>query len=141
MSDLVEYRKAIAVYFLANYTGLAADKIQMPNETFQPPEPSAGEAWAQFRIQEFVGQQESLGDVGSRKFERRGSILFVVHAPVDSGSKAADTLANEARDVLEGVTLSGSKIWLQGATVRHVGVEGAWYLVSMAVDFYASETK
>jgi hypothetical protein len=142
MSDLVEYRTAIATFFLTNFTALPADRIEMPNEKFVPPDPTAGLLWGRFMILEFTGRHYSLGDVGmQRKFERTGSVIFQVRAPTDEGSKDADAIANTARDVLEGQSISGSTVWLQGATVRHIGVDGAWYLVTTEVEFLCTETK
>jgi hypothetical protein len=141
MTDLVEYRDAIAAYFLANYTAIPAARIEMPNETFAPPDPNAGLAWGRLSILEFLGQQQTLGDSGGRKFERTGSVFFQVAVPTDKGSSSADQLAKAARAVLEGVSISGNSIWLQGATVRHIGVDGAWYLVTTEVRFLSDETK
>lgn len=138
----MDYRKAIAEFFLANYTAIPAARIQLQNEAFAPPDPSAGLTWGSLLIVEFTGSQATLGDDAmTRKFDREGLVAFQVRIPTDKGSKLADQQAGAARDVLEGISISGNSIWLQGATVRHIGVDGAWYLVTCEARFLVTETK
>lgn len=138
MTTLVEAREAIYGHFLGNYTGLPAAQITADNEAFDAPEDLA---WGRLAVREFVGRQESLGGLGNRKFLRTGSVFFQIFTPADQGTEEADTLAQEARELLEGVKLDAKQIWLTNATVREIGPDGAWYNVVVEASYQYTETR
>lgn len=138
MATLTEAREAIYDRFLTNYTALPAASIDADNEEFSPP---AGAAWARLSVRHTGSVQESLGGIGYRKFTRIGSTFVQIFTPLNQGASEADTLAQAARVILEGVSLVGNTIRFTNVVVREIGPSDGWYLVVVEAFFEYTETR
>jgi len=138
MTTLVEAREAIYEQFINNYTAIPAARITADNEQFTPP---VDLAWGRFSVRHTGSAQESLGGVGNRKFNRLGSAFFQVFTPENQGTFEADTLAQAARVLLEGLSLSSNTIRFNGCDVREIGVNNGWYGVVVEGNFVYTDTK
>jgi len=138
MTTLSEAREAIYLKFLTDYTALPAASITADNEEFDPPN---GAAWGRLSVRHTGSVQESLGGIGLRKFTRIASCFFQIFTPQNQGAAEADTLAQAARTVLEGVTLSGNSIRFTNSVIRETGVENGWFGVVVESFFEYTETK
>jgi len=115
------------------------------NERSAPPEAVAQAAfgmdtgsWVRLTVRNTVSQQETLGAVGFRKFERKGDIHLQIFVPVDRGTADADTLAMQARAVFEGARFSG--VVCYAGLSKEVGPDGRWYQVNVVIPFTYYET-
>lgn len=116
------------------------------NAQFTPPpllEPG-GElvevAWARVLIRAKESMQETLGPPGSRRFQRKSEVFVQLFVPVDTGTAEANTLAQIARAVFEGVKIN-SDIHFGAGIIEPIGVTDRWYQVNVTVPFDYWETK
>lgn len=138
MTTIVDARKAVYDYVIANYTGIPEARITADNEGFSAPQ---GLSWARISMQEETSEQETLGGVGHRWFSRRGTLFFQINVPADGGTAVADGLAKEARSLLEGVSLASGELHLFASTVRRIGPNGPWFQVSVDTAFEFTEIR
>lgn len=138
MVTLAEATEAIYEEFLGSYTAIPAARITAEGEDFDPP---SGVAWGRFSVRHRTRSQETLGGIGRRKFSSSGAAFFQIFTPLNSGRASADSLAESARDVLEGISLSGNDIRFYGCDVREMPEEDGWYAVIVEASFEYTETK
>lgn len=138
MTTITDARTALYNQFYNNFTGVPQARITFDNEKFDPP---ADVSWVRFTVRHFGGGQESLGDVGARKYSRTGIVLVQVFTPQDEGARPADLLAHEARTLLEGINLSGTTIRLNNAEIREIGLIDGYFLVVVEAAFEYTETR
>lgn len=132
---LNEAREAIYQEFASN-TSLASANYTFGNEKYTPP--TTGR-WARLTVAHENGEQETLGEVGLRKFLRRGRVLVQLYDSVDNGLYDLDQLADATRDIFEGTTLSG--VYFNNVDIRESGSDGEWYQVVVDAPFFYTETK
>jgi hypothetical protein len=133
-----EMRTEVTKYFRANFTGLPEARIDFPNENFTTP---VGQTWARFSIVNVTSVQRSLGDVGRRKYDRGASVFVQIFSPKNTAQKPADLLAEEVREVFEGIHLVGNDIRFRNTTIREIGVDEGWYQLSVECEFEYTETR
>jgi hypothetical protein len=133
-----EMRTEVTKFFLASFTGLPASRIDLPNENFETP---VGQTWARFSIVNVTSVQRSLGDVGRRKYDRGASVFVQIFSPQNSAQKPADLLAEEVREIFEGIHLVGNDIRFRNTTIREIGVDEGWYQLSVECEFEYTETR
>lgn len=135
MTSLNDARKAIYDKFVLDYDN---DTIfAFDNEDFTPPTNSV--PYVFLTVKNRVGNQESLGHIGIRKFLREAVVITQVFVPVDTGLSEADRLATKVRDIFEGIRLGG--LWFFASDVREIGVTGKFYQYNVESPFNYEETK
>ena len=107
------------------------------NEAFNQP----SGPWVRLTVRHNASQQESLGPINRRKFERGGSVFIQCFTPLDSGAASADNLASVARAAFEGRTLTPENIRFTEVIVREIGPSEEWYQVNVEALFTYTETK
>jgi hypothetical protein len=139
MVTITEARELIYEEFLGSYAAIPSARITADNEQFDPP---AGLSWGRFSVRHTGRSQESLGGVGRRKFTSRGSAFFQIFSPQDQGLATVDGLAQAAREVLEGISLSGNDIRFTDCDVRELGPDqDGWFGMTVEASFEYTETK
>lgn len=138
MTTINEARGRIYQDFVTGWTATPAGNVTLDNESFSPP---AGQAWVRLVVRHLGRDQESLGGVGSRKFESRGSAIVQCFAPLDSGCAGADALAQDAQGILEGKTLLPEGIRFTSAEPREIGPTEDWYQFNVEATFTYTQTK
>jgi hypothetical protein len=138
MVTLAAARNAIYDHFFTNFTAIPSARITAENEEFDPP---VGQSWVRLAVNHTASVQESLGDVGLRKFSRIGSAFVQIFIPENSGLNSADLLADAVRTVFEGVRLLDNDIRFYNSTVREIGVNEGWYQLSVESEFVYTQTK
>lgn len=138
MTTLAEAKDAMLTEYVNN-TILASTQITLENEQFEPP---LDTPWVRASVRHFDGGQDSLGGVGARKFERVGSMFVQVFVPQDTGgTSAGDTIAHEARTLLEGKHLTGTTVNLLTSNVREIGQVDGFYVIVVETGFIYQETR
>jgi len=122
------YQRWVTGNLTANYT--------FANEKYSPPTDTT---WARVTVNHEAGEQDSLGSVGNRKFLRRARLFVQLYSTVDSGTRALDLLADQVRDLFEGVSFSG--LYFVSVDIRESGTDGEWYQVVVDAPFFYQETK
>ena len=138
MTTLTQAREAI---YLAFTTAWGSEtQFTFDNEDFKPPK---DEPWVRLAVRHENGEQETLGPVGNRKFERTGRVLIQVFAVEDAGTERSDELLTLARNTFEGVTLAGTTVRFHGVTVREIGStkKDKWFQTLVDAPFTYDETK
>jgi hypothetical protein len=133
MTTLNDARGIIYAAFVA---GIGATPFTLDNENYDPPTDAV---WYRLAVRHADRNQESLGGLGARKFESEGSVFVQCFAPLDSGAALADTLAETARSIFEGKTLT--QIRFTSAAVREIGPTDDWYQINVEATFTYTETK
>ena len=138
MTTLAQAKTAMLEEYVNNTT-LASTQITLENEQFQPPDDTA---WVRASVRHFDGGQDSLGGVGSRKFSRIGALFVQIFIPQDTGGTSpADTIAHEARTLLEGKHLTGTTVNLLTSQVREIGQVDGYFMVVVETGFEYTETR
>lgn len=104
--------------------------------------PAAGTPWVRVSVRHQPTRSMSLGVIGSRRVERAAVVYgqcFVPHQ-TDDGVKAALTLAQQFRNLFEGIDVIGVgtaplALNFSEADLRSVGVEGGWIQVNAECPF------
>lgn len=134
MTSTVDAREAIYQRFVTAW-GATTD-YTFDSEQYTPP---PGVPWVRLTVRHLSSAQETLGDIGNRKFERGGSILLQIFTPLNAGTRAGDTLIDTARNIFEGVRFSG--IRCNNAVAREIGASDGYYMSIIETSFLYDETK
>lgn len=138
MTTLLEAKDAMLTEYVTN-TILATTQVTLENEQFTPPDDTP---WVRASVRHFDGGQDSLGGVGSRKFSRIGALFVQIFIPQDTGGTApADTIAHEARGLLEGKHLTGTTVNLLTSQIREIGQVDGYFMVVVETGFEYIETR
>lgn len=135
MTSLQTARETIYQTFATDWG--VTSQFTFANENFEPP---ANAPWVRLAVLHQTGNQETLGDVGFRRFRREGIISIQVFMPLNDGLRDIDALVQMARQVFEGRTLTGP-IWCTDANVSEAGPSDGWYQFNVDIDFAYEETK
>lgn len=135
MTTLAEAREAIYKTFIDAWDSIAP--LTLDNEDFQPPNGS----WVRLSVRHTGGGQETLGRTGNRRFERSGTAFIQVFTLQDTGTAAADTLANLARSIFEGTSITNTTIRFNNVALTEIGPTGKWYQINVSAAFDYDETK
>lgn len=111
----------------------------------KPSLPPTDIPWGRTTISHEMGDQKTIGSVGSRRFERRGIIQIQIFTPLTDSSRLSlsEGYATLVRDSLEGHT-TPSGIWLRRISVQEIGVDldsGAWWQTNVSGFFQYEEIK
>lgn len=138
MTTLIQAKDAMLSEYVTN-TILPAAQVTLENEQFEPP---TDLEWVRVSVRHFDGGQDSLGGVGLRKFSRVGALFVQIFIPQDTGGTApADTIAQEARTLLEGKHLTGTTVNLLTSQIREIGQIDGNYVVTVETGFEYIETR
>lgn len=107
------------------------------NEHFEPP---ADASWVRLTVLHQTASQETLGEVGFRRFRRQGIISLQIFVPINDGLRDIDALMQTARAIFEGRTLTGP-IWCTDANAFEAGPSDGWYQFNIDIDFAYEETR
>lgn len=127
------------------YIGTASP-FALGNE--DPTDPNTGKkldegsvAWYRVSFREAGGGRANLnGEVGTRRYERRGFLAVQCFAPVNAGDKMGATMAEAAREYFEDRRLGNEIIYLN-ATARPQPPDGKWNPVLMEVETVFTDIK
>ena len=106
--------------------------------------PDASAAWARITINHATAGQETLGTVGNRCFERNGTVIIQVFAPLSRGEglTQAEALAMIAQNAFEGKTAGpGGEIWFRDVVINEIGPDAAWFQINVSATFTYDELK
>jgi len=135
MTTTFEARDAIARRWFLNWSG--TKKTFLQNEKRRP---VRGEAYALLTVSHSASDQETLGPTGSRNYLRGGSIVVTLFLPSnEGGTSVADALAEEARNIFEGVSFDGLDVY--AAEINEVGTDGEWIVWTVTAPFNYQERK
>lgn len=122
----------------ANEIGLDLDtRVTFANEDFNPP---VGQSWTRLAMIHQTGNQETLQEVGFRRFLREGIISVQLFFPLNDGLRNTDALIATARAIFEGRTLAGP-IWCTDANVFEIGPSDGWFQVNIDTNFAYEEVR
>lgn len=126
----------------AIHPAIASDPAFVPytfrNEAFTPDQLGVLGSWARVSVIHTSAEQITFGDVGTRKFERRGSVFVQLFAPIGSGVGKLADLAHDVRGALEGRRLGDLN--LKAARTVEVPEDGRWAMSTVVVEFRYVET-
>ena len=88
------------------------------NESFTVDELGPLQCWARVIMQHFGSGQATQGARGMRKYERTGELRVQIFGTIDQGAKELAVLAEDARRVLQGLTLPGGFTLFAGRTAE-----------------------
>ena len=125
-------------YIVARFINAWSDSTvyTLDGETFIGPNDVP---WVRLSVREMPGSQNTLGQPGNRKYERKGLILGQIFTPIKIGTQQADTLAQAFKDIFEGVTFNA--VEGHDATIRRLGTDGLLYSIVVEINFVYYETK
>ncbi len=105
------------------------------------PAPTSGDkAWARVSVLHNDGDQQTLGEVGNRRFNRLGIVIVQVFTPFGSGLVSADTIVPVAVNAFEGNKTPGG-VWFRHVYSRDIGKTGQWHQTNVFADFEYDEVK
>lgn len=96
--------------------------------------------WASTYIRHGPSRQVTLGPVGARLFERRGTIIMNCFAPIGKGLSESYASATILADAFEGKSSPGG-VWFTDVKIKEIGREGQFYQVNALADFTYNQIK
>ncbi len=139
MVTLVDARETMYQKFVDDWG--ATSPFTFDNEDYKP---AADTAWVRVAVRHNSSSLEAIGGTGAggfNKFMRSGRVFIQVFTPIDQGTNEADTLAQAARAIFEGVTLSSNAIRFNNVIIREIGPDGSWYKINVECLFDYDERK
>jgi len=137
VNDVTE---SISKRFLDNFGDL---QTTLDPENFTPPtidpQDAAASSWIRLSIRHTTASQWTLGQIGNRKFQRKGLIIGQIFTPLNIGRQLSDQLVQRFKDVFEGVNFDAVECYT--ANVKEMVTEGLWFPVAVQVDFNYNELK
>lgn len=104
-------------------------------------ERSADESpWASTFIRHGPSRQVTFGPVGSRIFEREGTVMMNTFAPIGKGLSESYAMAKILADAFEGKSSPGG-VWFKNVRINEIGREGQFMQFSALADFTYNEVK
>lgn len=110
--------------------------------TVQPAKPAPDACWCRISMVHMGGSQLTFGKVGSRRFERRGTIYVQIFVPTKGGQglSASESLATVARGAFEGKS-TASGVWFRDVHVEDLGIDDSWEATNVLAAFSYDEIK
>lgn len=134
MSSINEAREAI--YSRFNTEWAARTEFTFDNERFDAP---VNGSWVRLVVRNIVSNQETLGRMGNRKFNRQGSIICQVFVDSNTGLQNSDTLTEAIRTIFEGVSFNG--VYANDCVIREIGPDGKWFQTNVETFFFYDDIK
>lgn len=104
--------------------------VQWPDVVFTKPEG----AYLKVKLQHGTGSQASLGGgVGTKLYQRTGTVTACVYAPIARGLRVGYTLAQGLTDSIQ--AYRNSDVWIRNVRIRELGSEGGYERVQVIFDF------
>jgi len=97
--------------------------------------------WAFIMVRHVTGTQETLGEIGGRRFRRKGIVTVQVRTPTGLGLSTNDIFSKIALDAFEGIETAPDQVIFRRARLQEVGNDGAWFLTNVMADFEYDEVK
>lgn len=148
MTNLVVATDAIYSEWLSFQAGSAyADLVTLfgNEDSSEGVKPEDGDvAWFRVTFREAAGGRANLNGsgVGSRLYERLGFLAIQCFTPVNQGQKAANAMAEAARDSFEDRRhASNNDIIYLNASIRPQPQDGKWYAVLLEVEVEVTDRK
>lgn len=120
--------------------GGTVPQVAWPGVNAEVPDPEA--AHVRVFLRHVDGRQVTFGQVGQRRFNRKGLVTIQVFTPnaKRTGLSLAENLATIARDAYEGIgTASG--IWFRNVRIQEVGPDNGLYQMNVVAEFEYDELK
>jgi hypothetical protein len=139
MVTLVVARETIYQRFVTAWGATSA--FVFDNEDFAPPTDAP---WVRMVVRHDGSSLECIGGNGAGGFntyQRTGRAIVQVFGRLDKGTLEADSLAQAARAIFEGTTLSNNIIRFNNVVVREIGPDGSWYQINVEAFFQYDERK
>ena len=119
--------------------------ILQPNVPYQKEnlkfsEPSPPTKWARVSLRHLRSEQDTMGVIGQRIYERPANIWCQFFGPVHSGNAGLDALCDSAKSFLEGVSFGGI-VPAGAADPQEIGEDGRWYEVVLIIPVTYYERK
>lgn len=125
-------RDAICSRFEAHWA--SRTPLAWPNRGFAvPPE----REWIRLTILDGDTRQVSIGSPGANIHRHSGVIVIQVFVPIDSGTRTARDLADQAAAIFRNQRFDG--IRCDVPSVREIGPDGVWFQVNMSCPFRRDE--
>ena len=103
--------------------------------------PDGDTPWAFMMVRHVTSTQETLGEIGGRRFRRKGLVTIQVRTPTGLGLSTNDIFSKIALDAFEGIETEPDQVIFRRARLQEVGNDGAWFLTNVMADFEYDEVK
>lgn len=101
--------------------------------------PTTETPWARVTVKHATGRQGSLaGEVGTRIFDRTGTIFIQVFTPVGQSMSESYRLAQLLVNAYEDARL---EVWFRNTRMKEVGASGAFEQVNVLSDFLYDDVR
>ena len=126
---------------------LKPERISFDNRKFN--EPTEGE-WMRLAVRHTGRSQETIAEVGERRFSSFGFVFVQVFTEVGGDMKEADRIAKAIADIFDAKTFdvpdplaqSGTTpLTFEAAVTRESGAEGKWNMVIVEAPFSYDDVK
>lgn len=134
MTTINESRKVIYDKFVTLWG--TTSPFTFANEQFNEPE---NLPWVRLTVLNELGQQETQGVIGNRKYNRSASIKAQVFTLANTGVSKSDELTTKIQDIFEGNTFTG--VYIYNSNINEIGTDGKWYMALVEISFFYDEIK
>ncbi len=134
MTTIAESRKLIYERFILQWGGTSL--FTFDNEQFDEPE---DQPWVRLTVLNILGKQDTLGEIGNRRYNREAYIKAQVFTVVNEGRQKADELTTKIQNIYEGFRISG--LYVDNSTINELGTDGKWLMSIVDIHFFYEELK
>lgn len=129
-----EATELLDVYFKTQWLALHPTlDYAFENESFR----GTTASWARVALAPGQSEQRSMGAIGTRRFEHKGTIAVQLFGELDKGRKPLELLVDSVRSFLQSKHLAtaGDPLWTKAASVAAAFQKDGWWQVTMTVPF------
>lgn len=142
VSSFSDARNAVMDKFTTAWNAQADPPVLLYEDVHtEDDRPTGDSPWAWVQMRHLTGDQATLGEVGNRRFERRGLITVEIYVPAGLGLTTADDLSKVAQDAFEGQETAPDAVLFRNVRMNEVGRNGPWFQVNVLAEFDYQEVK
>jgi hypothetical protein len=97
--------------------------------------------FARLSIEHTIFNQQTLANVGNRRFRRFGIITVQIFSLAGEGLANADVFAKVALDAFEGKATGADSIEFRNVRINEIGIDGPWFQTNVLAEFEYDEIK
>lgn len=96
------------------------------------------ESWARCSVRHTLGEQDTLGRIGQRRYLAGGNVTVQIFTPKGDGHRLGDQLVEIVKDALRQRPTT-SQVWFFDISTPEVGVDGPWFNRNVEASFRYQE--
>lgn len=138
VADIISGRDLILGVFKTVWAASSYSAVPVHYPDVKNDVPRTG-SWVRVTLQHNGERQQTLGEVGNRRFKRWGILTFQVYTEHGDGQTVNDAMVKVIHGAYRGKTTGVDGVWFHGARIAEAGIDGEFWQTNVMVDFEYEE--